>query len=94
MVNLLIKHKVNEYEVWKKVFDGFIETRRASGEKNWRIWHLHDNPNDLVLLFEWDSHENARSFMNNPELKQAMVDAGVSEPPEFYFLEENDRGRV
>ena len=94
MANLLIRHKVHDYGAWKKVFDEFIETRRASGEQNWRIWHTADDPNNLVLLFGWDTIENARSFMNNPDLKTAMENAGVAEPPEFYFLEESDRGRT
>ena len=94
MAHLLIRHKVKDYAAWKATFDEFIETRRASGEKSWHVWHLHDDPNNLVVLFEWDSLGNARAFMANPDLKGAMEEAGVVEPPEAYFLEEYDRGTV
>lgn len=94
MAHLFIRHKVKDYTTWKPVFDGFIETRRASGEKSWQIWHPDNDPNNLLLLFEWDKLDNAHSFMANPELKAAMEEAGVVEAPEVYFLEEYDRGTV
>ena len=94
MAHLLIRHKVKDYSVWKTTFDAFIETRRKSGEKSWQIWHPDGDPNNLVLLFEWDNLKNARAFMSNPDLKHAMEEAGVIEPPEAYFLEQYDRGTV
>lgn len=94
MANLLIKHKVTDYSTWKAAFDEFIDARRAAGERAWRIWHTDDDPNNLVLLFEWDSLDNARSFMANPELKQVMERAGVTEQPDVLFLEEHYRGKT
>ena len=94
MANLFIRHKVKDYTAWKATFDGFIETRRAGGEKSHQIFHPDDDPNNLLLLFEWDSLANARAFMTNPELKEAMGEAGVIEAPEAYFLEEYERGKV
>ena len=94
MAHLLVRHKVKDYTAWKAVFDAFIETRRASGEKSWQIWHPDDDPNNLLLLFEWDSLDNARTFMANPVLKGAMEEGGVIEPPDAYYLEDYDRGTV
>ena len=92
MANLLIRHKVKDYSAWKSDFDDFIETRRASGEKSYRIFHPDDDPNNLVLFFEWDNTDNARKFLQAPELKETMEHAGVIEAPEIYFLEEVDKG--
>ena len=39
MAHLFIKHKVKDYPQWKKVFDGFVDTRRAKGEKSYEIFH-------------------------------------------------------
>ncbi len=94
MAHLLIKHKVKDYPVWKKVFDGFIDTRRASGEKTYQILHTDDDSNKLVSFFEWDSLENAKKFTGSSELKEAMGKAGVVEKPEIYFLEEYAAGKV
>ncbi len=94
MVHLFIRQKVKDYATWKATFDGLSETRRAGGEKSHQIFHPDDDPNNLVLFFEWDSLANARAFMANPDLKEAMGAAGVFEAPEAYFLEEYERGKV
>ena len=94
MAHLFIRHQVKDYTAWKVTFDGLIEIRRAGGEKAYQIFHPYDDPNNLVLFFEWDSLVNARAFMSNPKLQETMGEAGVSESPEAYFLEEYERGKV
>jgi hypothetical protein len=84
MTQLLIKHKVKDYPSWKKVFDGFIETRRASGEKSYKIMHPENDGNDLLAIFEWDNLENAKKFVGSSELKQTMSNAGVIGQPTGY----------
>ncbi len=94
MAHLFIRHKVKDYATWKDAFDGFIETRRISGEKSWQIFHPDEDPNNLLILFEWDNLDNAHAFMQNNELKKTMDEAGVLEQPEAYFLEEYDQGTL
>ncbi|MGA9292278.1 MAG: hypothetical protein WCE54_02125 [Ignavibacteriaceae bacterium] len=94
MAHLLIRHKVKDYPAWKKVFDGFIDTRKAGGEKTYQILHTDNDSNNLVALFEWDSLENAKKFTSSPILKETMGNAGVVEQPEIYFLEEYAEGKV
>jgi len=94
MTYLHVKHKVKDYASWKSVFDKFIDTRRAGGEKSYRIMHPDNDPNNLVLLFEWDNERNAHSFLKSSELKKAMEQAGVMEAPEAYVLQEVAKGTV
>jgi quinol monooxygenase YgiN len=94
MAQLFVKHKVKDYNAWKKVFDGFVETRKASGEKNYQIFHPDNDPNNLLAIFDWDNLENAKKFAGSQELKGAMQNAGVIEKPEIYFLEEYTSGNV
>jgi len=94
MAYMLVRHNVKDYPAWKRVFDDLIDTRRASGEKTWQIWHQDDDPHNLWLLFEWDNLKNARAFANSEALKEAMQKAGVTGHPDIQFLEENDRGVV
>lgn len=94
MVHVFVKHKVKDYAVWKDAFDGFREMRRKGGEKAWQVLHPESDPNSLLLVFEWDSLDNARKFMKSPELKTAMEKGGVSEAPEIHFLKELTRGTL
>ena len=94
MAHLFVRHKVKDYPAWKKVFDGFIETRRSGGEKKYQIFHPDNEANNVLALFEWDNIENAKKFAHSSELKEAMGNAGVVEQPEIYFLEEYAQGKV
>ena len=94
MTQVLIQHKVNEYAAWKLAFDSFADFRRSSGEKSFRILHPIDNPNDLTLLFEWDTQENAETFLSSAQLKSTMQDAGVVEAPKIQFLNEAAQGKL
>jgi hypothetical protein len=94
MSQVLIKHKVNDYAVWKDVFDNFADFRKSSGEKSYRILYQHDDPNDLMLLFDWDTQENAETFLASNELKSAMREAGVAEAPKIEFFNEAANGSL
>ena len=90
MPYVLVRHKINDYATWKPVFDEHSETRRASGSKGGKLFRTADNPNELVILLEWDSIENARQFAESQDLREAMERAGVADQPDIYFLEQVD----
>ena len=94
MQTIRVKHKVEDYDTWKNVFDNFHDTRKKGGEKSFQIWRTQSDPNDLDLQFEWDTAENARTFFKSQELKSTMKKAGVSEEPEIRFLTHADKGTL
>jgi quinol monooxygenase YgiN len=83
---VLAQHQVEDFPKWKAVFDNAADLRQASGEKSAQIFHDAENPNKLTMLFEWDSIENAKKYSQNPDLVAAMQKAGVTGPPNFFFL--------
>jgi heme-degrading monooxygenase HmoA len=90
----MIRHKVNDYAVWKDVFDDFADFRRSSGEKSFRIFHPADDANDLTLLIEWDTRENAEQFLASHELRTKMQEAGVAESPTVHYFVEAASGSL
>ena len=92
MAYMLIRHKVDDYAKWKPVFDEFADARKAGGEKSYQIFRHDDDPNSLIVLFEWDSLGNAKKFTQSDVLREAMQKAGVAERPDIHFLEEVERG--
>jgi len=88
MVNVIVRHKVQDFERWKGTFDSCLNMRKAGGELNYRIFHQHNNSNEIVLLFEYSSLEMAQEYMASDYLKKAMADAGVVGPPDILFLDE------
>ena len=92
MTTILIKHPVEDYDIWKGEFDAFHDNRKASVETSFQINLPIDDPNNLVILFEWDSAENAKAFLDSTDLKEAMQRAGVSGQPEITIMEIADQG--
>jgi len=88
MVNVLVHHEVADYPAWKAAFDASLAWRQTNGERSARIFHAAGNLNDLTLLFEWESLEQARAFMASDELKARMASAGVKGEPRVEFITE------
>jgi quinol monooxygenase YgiN len=88
MAYVLVRHKVEDYNKWKTVYDGHENTRKKSGCKGARLFNVKDNSNEVVALFEWDSIENAKKFAGSQDLKETMQKAGVSDIPDVFFLEQ------
>ncbi|MBM3944884.1 MAG: cyclase [SAR202 cluster bacterium] len=87
MTYVLVKHTVEDYAKWKPVFDQHAATRKSAGSKNARVFRSTENPNDVTLLFEWDSADRARGFVESTDLREVMQQAGAQGMPQITFLE-------
>lgn len=88
MAYILVRHKVTDYGKWKPAFDEHGATRKASGSKGGRLFRSADDPNHLVVLFEWSDLDRAQQFVGSEDLREKMEQAGVADQPDIYFLDE------
>lgn len=86
MTYMLIQHKVKNFSEWESEFDNFYDFRKSSGELSYHLFRQDEDENTVVALFHWNTIENAKTFVQSPELKKAMEKAGVMEKPEIQFL--------
>ncbi|KAB1188011.1 MULTISPECIES: cyclase [Haloferax] len=93
MVTILVKHAVEDYDKWKPYFDDHDSTRNEYGSQGYRLLSLAEDSNDLVMMFDWDTMENAQKFLESSDLRSVMEEAGVVGEPEIYFLEEVESKR-
>lgn len=91
MVYVLIRHRIEDFGKWKIVFNENSAVREAGGSKGGRLFRNIDNPNEVIIIFKWDSIENARKFTESEELKKRMQKAGIVEKPDILFIEESER---
>lgn len=91
---MLVRLKVEDYARWKPGFDGHSATRKAHGSKGGHVFRSADDPDEVLILLEWDDLEKARQFAQSDDLRKAMQQSGVSGPPDMYFLDEVDRPSV
>jgi len=88
MAQFLLHHRVRDYEHFKAVFDAHASIRKLAGCKGGRLFRSTQDPNDVVILFEWEDNAKARTFAASQDLRQAMDRAGVAGRPEMHYLDE------
>jgi len=88
MVSILVKHSVENYDDWKAGFDEHAGTRMEYGSQGYHLFQAAGDPNEVVVLLEWDSRENAERFLEESDLKDVMEEVGVVGEPEIHFLDE------
>jgi len=91
MPYLLVRHRVENFETWKPIFDEHGATRGEHGGKGGYLFRSAEDPNEIVLLLEWEDLEKARRFAQSEDLREAMQRAGVADRPDIYFLEELEK---
>ncbi|MDI6723180.1 MAG: cyclase [Methanobacterium sp.] len=83
---VLVRHKIKDYDKWKRIYDENMENRKNNGSKGGHVLKGTDDPDEIVILFEWDDLDNARKFYRSEETRKRMEKAGV-ENPEIHYLE-------
>ena len=91
---LATRHTVEDYEKWKTHFDSHTDVRKSAGEQSYQIFHAAGDPNDLVLLFEWDSLDHFKEYLQSEELRASLGESGVVTEPQIIFLERVETGRL
>ena len=88
--------KAENFEKWMASFntEESVAARKTTGETSHRLFRSVDNPNTIVALWEWDSHENLRKFALSDELREAMKESGVIGIPVTYYLDEVEQGAL
>lgn len=90
MVYVLLQHTVADYAEFKQIYDADAPHRQRRGSRGARLFRKREDPNALVMLFEWDDAEKARNFADGYELHEAMEWAGVIGGWSIDVLEETE----
>ena len=93
MAHILVRHKVKDFAAWKPIFDEHSAARKAGGSRGGYVFRSADDPQEVLVLLEWDSLEKGRQFTQSEDLRKAMERAGVSDRPDIYFMDTVDRPR-
>jgi heme-degrading monooxygenase HmoA len=78
MLYLLERHKVRDYDRWREIFEGDAANREAAGCRGAWVFRNADDPEEVVVLFEWDALQRARRRIESATLPQKFEEAGVS----------------
>ncbi len=88
MDHILSQLKVQDFDRFWSTFTGRgSEHRRKHGSDGARVFRSAEDPNEVWVLFEWDS-ERFQGFLDDPDSKQIMAEAGLEGPPEARTVQE------
>ena len=91
----LVRHRVADFDAWKKVYDDFAPIQAEHGVQAHQVLRSIENPNDVTVTHTFDSREAAKDFFARPELKEAMSKAGVkADSVEISYLDEVESGTL
>jgi hypothetical protein len=94
MPYLLARHKVEDYAKWKAAFDEYAADREAASSKGGYVFRNVNDPNEVVVLLEYDDLEKARQRFPSMDSGEGWQGVGVVDQPDIYFLDEADRPSV
>ena len=84
---LFVRHTVAEYDTWRKAYDDADSLRAKHGCTGQRVMRVPGDPNDVAATHEFPTLAQAEAFANDPDLKAAMEQGGVTSPPRIEIFE-------
>ncbi len=85
---LIVRHRVANFEEWKKVFDDMFETRRSHGWLSAIVYRDATDPNMVTIINRVKDLDGAKRYGAAPGLREAMQKGGVQGAPEIHFVDE------
>ncbi len=87
MATFIIRHRVKDYDAWKKVYAEHGKVRAQNGFKKSVVYRYVDDPNHMIIVFDVQDIEKAKAFASDPVLAEKMKEAGVIDEPKFFYLD-------
>ena len=74
-ITSFVRHSVPDYNAWRKAFDDFHEARDL---KKPTVYQGAEEPNDVTVVAEFDSLEEAKEFFETV-VKEGLAAAGIQD---------------
>jgi hypothetical protein len=78
---LAVRHSVQDYVAWRKVYDDLQPLRAQYGCTGQRVMQVPGEANDLFITHDFPTADQAGGFAHDPALRAGMQQAGVQGTP-------------
>ena len=86
---LFVRHQVSDYAKWHEVYESVAPLQKQAGVIGEAVYQVDGDPNDVIVTHDFDSVAEAKAFMESPEARQAMGEAGVVGTPIVWIANKN-----
>jgi hypothetical protein len=87
MAFVLVRSKVRDFKTWKPAYDAHLPARNDAGLTEKYLLRNADDANEIVILFEAQDLDRAKTFAASADLRERMQESGVVDKPDIYFLD-------
>lgn len=84
-VRVMIRHKVKDWDAWKKEFDAHKQVRIDAGLTDRAVGYAVDDNHLVTIVCAVNDMKKAQDFMKSKDLKDKMAAAGVEGPPTIFY---------
>ncbi len=84
MVRMFVRHRVQDYAIWRPYYDAAEAMRRTKGVRGSGVSRTIGKPNEITVWHAFDSAEQAKAFVGPAERRAVMASAGVAEAPAIW----------
>ena len=88
---VLMRRVLNDFDAWKQVVSTMDGLRAQYGSRGLTAYRSANNPNEVLLVFEWDDDKPYSAYLELPEVKSALAATGtaeITEVSEVFHLSE------
>lgn len=87
MAVVILSHPVADFNHWKTVYDQDTDRRSGAGLKELAVGQDSKDPNMVYMIYETANPGVIQQMLSDPNLAEAMKEAGVTGPPEVVIVE-------
>jgi uncharacterized protein (DUF1330 family) len=87
MAMTAVLHRVADYGAWRQVYDSVADVQKTGGVIAESVHRMAGDRDNVLVLHEFGTLDEARTFFASPELTDAMRRAGVEGQPRIEFYE-------
>lgn len=81
MALLTVQHTVQDFGVWRSVYDTLDEVERDWGVTDVSVHRLASEPDVILIIRSFATVAQAQGFLTNRTVQTAMIRAGVTGEP-------------
>jgi quinol monooxygenase YgiN len=91
----IIHHKVQDYDAWKRVYDGVKPLQQAGGVMAQGVFRDEADRNLITVLHTFENAARTHAYFDNPALQAEMAKGGVvMDTMKVEFADEIQFGRL
>ena len=91
-VRLFVRHEVTDYAAWHKAYLAAAPLQKKMGVFFKDVYQSADNPNDITIIHDFHSIDEAKAFVTSPELRATMAKSGVKPPAQVWISTKAGKG--